>query len=84
MTLTVTLQVWDSVLDIPADVEVTVDYQAGQADTRDEQGYGPTVEIISTDPSNVDLSGYEQEVEWLCEDELRERRTYFIEGSWHD
>lgn len=87
MHMTVTLQVWDSVLDIPTDVRVDVDFDAGQADTYDEQGYGPDVDILSTDPPGVRLDGYTQEIIWLCEDELRERRMYFINQqreNYHD
>lgn len=79
MRMTVTLQVWDAVLDIPQDVEVEVEFDSGQPSTFDEEGYGPSAEVLSTVPPKVGLDGYEQEIIWLCEDELRERRTYFIE-----
>jgi len=77
--MTVTLQVWDAVLDIPQDVEVEVEFDPGQPATRHDPGYGPEVEVLSTVPPKVNLGGYEQEIIWLCEDELRERRMYFIE-----
>lgn len=78
MIMTVTLQVWDPVLDIPRNVEVEVNFDPGQSDTYDVQGYGPEVEVLSTDPADYNLSGYEQELIWLCEEELRDQRTYFI------
>ena len=79
MRMNVILQVWDSINDIPQDVEVEVEFDPGQPDTYDVQGYGPEVEVLSTTPLNVNLDAYEQELIRLCEDELRERRTYFIE-----
>ena len=79
MRMNVILQVWDPINDIPQDVEVEVEFDPGQPDTYDVQGYGPSAEVLSTTPRNVNLSLYEQELIWLCEDELRERRMYFIE-----
>lgn len=87
MNMTVTLQVWDPVLDIPQDVRVEVDFDAGQPTTFDEEGWGPDVDILSTDPPNVNLDGYTQELIHLCEDELRERRAYYINlqtENYHD
>lgn len=79
MRMTVTLQVWDPINDIPQDVEVEVEFDPGQPATRYDPGYGPEVEVLSTTPPQVGLDGYEQEIIWLCEDELRERRMYFVE-----
>lgn len=79
MRMNVILQVWDSINDISQDVEVEVEFDPGQPNTYDEQGYGPEVEVLSTTPSKVNLDSYEQELIWLCEDALRERRMYFIE-----
>lgn len=85
--MTVTLQVWDDLLDCSMDVEVEVFFDAGQAATRHDPGYGPDVEILSTNPPDVNLDGYAQELIHLCEDELRERRMYFInqqQENYHD